>query len=882
MMPHSDVQNNGRRRRTGNRDALKQSLSIPLFRGDSSNSSSRANSSHGNSSAEPSRQNTPTNLHSMLEPAIDGPPSPERLRQLSKQMKRASHLNRSMGHRSPSGSPAPRSAAEHPPWEQALADMSLNRRPSNRSISSSIPSKERPDSVQALGKDLFRRTKIKRASSSYSSSNSSMYSAEVPNDGHLNKDSLIPTIFARRKPSRDESAAEKKLQISGPFNFQHVAHTQRDNVPHMRIGSQGEVTDEFAQLPTPAPATAPGNLQIDAQDLPYPGYSNGEYDEFDEMAFSAPPTRPGLYSHHTAPTSAPRRRIKQAKSQDQLRSMFPFEGGAPGRKTRSPSEANVPVAVPPPRRSSRPSLSGEGFSAFVDGSLDRAQANAPRQPQPYDPAESMEEPPPEFLDEFSVAADLEAFSFDERRPSHALTTAEEVSWPLAAPAVVPPGPSPFDKGLPDVPEEEESQQFHQQQQQQQQRGHSHHKSKASLASNSSLRGSQSVPALRRLSQNRRMSGASDTLGHYDMAAAHRATRADQMDDADIDPLSTLDNWEDDIDYCYEHEADANFDYNWERSSLDVQRGEARPPVKVIFEDDELAEMKPAQPVGRTDGGVPQSDSLGVTNFSFPRGDKGSRASQLRAIRPVSYASTFKESHGFNLSPSLLIPSDYTEMMGGEHDQYGPHDEVFREAYQGPYNTEDASPFKMNKSPLSYAQRSSTSTTGSATSSHFDSVGERHTSTNSNFTALTRFTVSSTSSSSLNKVAGSVTGSKDLIPVTTFIDTNDDSDSENEVEEEQEEEATPPACDDTVPELTSFPAMASANKKLSLHKSHASESLPARNETGAPMRSSQDAAKMRRPRARTSSLSAPVPPVGQYALFPRGYAKDSKPTGDNRI
>ena len=34
-------------------------------------------------------------------------------------------------------------------------------------------------------------------------------------------------------------------------------------------------------------------------------------------------------------------------------------------------------------------------------------------------------------------------------------------------------------------------------------------------------------------------------------------------------LDTSSSWEDDIDYCYDHEVEADCDYNWERRSIDV-------------------------------------------------------------------------------------------------------------------------------------------------------------------------------------------------------------------------------------------------------------------------------------------------------------------------
>ncbi|KAF4448728.1 hypothetical protein FALBO_16759, partial [Fusarium albosuccineum] len=92
-------------------------------------------------------------LNELMEPAIDGPPSPERIRQLSKQMKHASHLNR--GHRTASSGSSSLLNSERPGWEQALDNMSITRRSSQRSTTSGSPSRDRPDLL-----DLARRWKI--------------------------------------------------------------------------------------------------------------------------------------------------------------------------------------------------------------------------------------------------------------------------------------------------------------------------------------------------------------------------------------------------------------------------------------------------------------------------------------------------------------------------------------------------------------------------------------------------------------------------------------------------------------------------------------------------------------------------------------------------
>lgn len=838
-MPQSENVNYGLRRRAASRDALSRpSLLIPLSRG----------STHG--SPISSHPHTP-DIDCLLEPAIEGPPSPERLRQLSKQMKRASHLNRSRGHRSGSGS-SPRLAVDvRPQWEQALENLTLTRRSSNRSTGSSTPSRDQPerDSVAVLGR-MFHRSnkKSKRASSQYSSSNSSLYSSDAPGGS---RDSIIPSLFTRRKPSRDD-AAQKKLQISGPFNFQHVTHTQKDSLPNNLQRATHIELDSAVH--SPGPATAPGALNgIQAQDLYFSNISN----EFigHEPPLICPPSRPGLASRNTAPAIGLRRVIRTVRSSEHLRGS-PTRPSRPHAALRSQSPTTYGIGeqtmcgpVPPPRVSSRQSslLPVDGFAAFATASLDRPRTSGGfRQPQPFSPDDAFVHPPPPATSHgFMPPANFEAFGVDDRRSSHALTTPDDLAWPLASPVVS--LSSGFETPLADVPEEEE------------QHGSSL-RPRLSITSCNSLRGSLSVPLLRAFTPaGRSMSGASETLGLFD---AERAVEDDDEAPVDGDVLNQGD-WEDCIDYCYEHEADANFNYQWERPSMDVPRQPSPSPGHTRLADDGLAEtdaattalsgLSPASQDSTTpDQEVPTPGlSMTTNNFSLPREVKGSRMSHLKSIRPVSYASSFKESQGFSLSPSLLIPGDYhQQMLESERFDYPGHDEIFRETYQGPFH-DDMLPRLHKKSPLSYEQRSSTSTTESFSVSD-TTTGDRHTSANSSFTALTRLTMSS-SGTSLNKAAEYF----DSMPVTHFIDTQDD------VCDDQDH--TPPGNLDILPELTPFPVVNLAKK--SYHKSHASEIL-VRDDIAPP--------SFRRPRARTSSLNRQMaPPVGQYALFPRTY----KATGD---
>ncbi|KAH7308199.1 hypothetical protein B0I35DRAFT_106720 [Stachybotrys elegans] len=818
----------------------------------------------------------------MFEASLDSPPSPERIRQLSKQMRRASHLNQANVNRaSSSRSSSIRSITDdRSSWDQSLENsLNLVRRPSERSNGSSAPSRERPESVQGFGRNLFQRLgKSTRDSTAHSSSaGSSIYSTEQTADttapNNSSRESIVPSLFSLRRPSRDDSA-QRRLRISSPFNFQHVTHTQREQLPNLQRGNRMDLVEEFSAIRTTDPSSGPASLAgIDPEDIHSPNFrleSKRSQDDF------TPSGRPPLIPRHTAPGHVPHTLLKKTRSQDHLR-LSP-----PPRSLRRPSapfvtDSTTIPAVPsiPPRGSSWQQNSPPAhvpehdveFSTVPFGERPLGSAGF-RRPHPYSPrsigSTGQSELSPRTQDHPPVE-DVEAAGPSDRPISYALTTPDDLAWPLGPNATA----VPFESPLPDVPEEEEHSNFFR-------------KARASVASNSSLRGSQSVPMLRSLAQSQRPdSRASETLGHFDRQLARRGS----VRDSQAIDLALAGNWEDAIDYCYEHEAEADCDYQWERSSLDIDRAIDAPPVQVAYAD-ELSEARPIHtnasspgflsatgfdvpalsPVSQastaTGQDLPTPVSYAVTNnFSLPRIDRKSmRPSKTNKPRPISVASSFKEVHGFTLSPSLLIPGDYHHQMlltASEKNDILEEDETI----YTPYDLDMSASQMSQKSSLVY-QRSSTSTTATSSTRRSDSIGDRHVSTHSNYTNLTRLTASSTS---LNKLAGSWSEAADPVPEQQVFD------SEAAHIGETDDETTPPASQDVVPELTPFPTIAAGRKVH--HKTHASESL-AQDEV-APLQP-LDGVKARRPRARTTSVSGNTPPVGQYALFPREYVK---PTGE---
>lgn len=682
-----------------------------------------------------------------LEPAIDGPPSPTILRAFNDKVKQASVSERHVNHQtSLSGTASSISYApsdRRPSWEQTLESFSLSRKSSIKSTTSSMPSKERPESVQAIGKAIFnRKSKLRRESLTPSTGSThspepmpEMTSDRIRATSSVSKDHILATmsIFSRRKTLQagEEAAAQKKPTISSPFNFQHVAQIQRDQLPTLERG-------EVVGVRTP-PAMG--------DSLRVPNFSSGTSRPRDEEE-SVPPDMV-VHSREDSATRTPnfhkahpRQWVKQTKSQDQMR------GSRPPRPPRSPTELNVtgyfdfaPPAVPA-RNASRPSIPRRDSEALGNMAPGRQQSASsfrfpslhlqPDSSRPASPA-SPGEPSPYTT---------------ERRFSRIFMPADNPNWPLSAP-LNNNSMATFEAGLPEVPEEEE------------QSGLPPRSRQSMKSANSSLRGSISVPALRKqslsdasyVSHDRTCSRDSVVLGPFDLAASRQASEVDIANRAQVFDSFRRDSWEAVIDYCYEHEMEADCDYDWHRPSVEL---DAEPTVLVTeSEDQDMGFSRPPSDCIELPILSPPSHDLSPqssqevftprmtsgtksptnANFSLPRRERPQR---LLHVRNESQAS-FTEAQGFSLSPSFLIPTDYHhELLAAQTQKFQQqHDSDHPESIAQAATTTPDEP----NADLFQSARASASTLASNGNLSSRSVFERHISSTSTNTDYTRLTMS---------------------------------------------------------------------------------------------------------------------------------------------
>lgn len=628
----------------------------------------RATSSPSLHRSRPSNESLPSPTSSQLQtpppvslqPSIDGPPSPEHIRAYTEQMRRGSvFTNRTRSYTSSSATPSFRSGILEP-FSGPGDTPSLSRQSSRRSNSSSMPLKERPESIQIFGKGLFSRNSrtLRRDSGSRSSSSLSTAPSLV-GESQSAKD----YYYDRKKGSRRGkfSASVSSLDdgikktISGPYNFQHLTHTRHEQLPNLHRTSRMELMSEFSAIRA-SQAPTHGQLKgIRAEDLHFKNFSSDALNsDTGSVSDSRPRTSPQLPQYNQSIEAAnfeTLRKLTRTKSHDSLRA-------TPPRPLRSP----IP---PPPRTSSRTaSMLLGNFDPMLTTSLERPDNGTGfRKPKAF----HLPTSPPRPITRSDRSEDIavEQIISPPRTPNID-------SWPL---------PSPFEGlQLADVPEEEES---------------TAATKRSRISSRSeSLRHSKSVPSFSpQKSTGSRTSLVNDQRPQTPVSNILHSAEGNAIGVAlspprAIPPLSQ-ESWEDDIDYCYEHEAEADCDYDWDRCSSIIDRPGSNSdgtinsgglPLKSNIKGSPLTDQQVTslvnpprvQPslVVPSAADLPQLSPLSNDSVESPEVQTPGLLHPAH-VRSTSHASSFKESHGFTLSPSLLIPTDFATQM----DQDALYDEL---------------------------------------------------------------------------------------------------------------------------------------------------------------------------------------------------------------
>ncbi|MCJ1361392.1 hypothetical protein MMC16_000492 [Acarospora aff. strigata] len=484
-----------------------------------------------------------------------------------------------------------------------------------------------------------------------------------------------------------DSEGTRKRNISEPYNFQHLTHANAKHLPELQRATEHELVTEFSAIRA---SQAPRRelRGIKAENLHFKNFSSETLQQDASNSSVMNPTTP--------PPLSPK------KSTELLRreSPSPLGAGRSSRYARSvenfslpgPKSPRSPLSpiVPPPRTSSRAAMTiaFEPSLALLDS------PTAPAFPRPLTGPVAFN-----LHDADSTTHSPHGGTFTSTDISaghmilpHAVTTPDDSALQLLPLPFGTPGTE-----LADVPEEEEDY-FR--------KRNSVRSSRPSTAG-SALRHAQSFPSIKQSferpisqqslrgfceekgQQQRPISSASNTLGSPFRTKLPADQRRPSMPSRRVSKnLKGIEgSWEDDIDYCYQHAAEADCDFDWDRKSRDGGDGgdasyhvdDSQFRAKQLLMGNDRVRIN-TQHVGASKDKVFREDfgssSFQSTDIAVPDLEPSSALSEstsgagpptpsltLLPRRPVEMPiRPSKSSEGFCLSPSLLISSDYEAQM----------------------------------------------------------------------------------------------------------------------------------------------------------------------------------------------------------------------------
>ncbi|KZF19138.1 hypothetical protein L228DRAFT_241816 [Xylona heveae TC161] len=521
-----------------------------------------------------------------------------------------------------------------------------SRRSSQDGRSMSISGLSRWNSSEGSAKALFSRgSRVLRRNNSrmnlFAMSNDKP--DEIEELANRRKSQLWQSGFLSKGDQNDTHAARKRT-ISEPFNFQHLTHTKAQHFPELDRTSQRELVTEFSAIRA---AQAPRKQLegIRADDLHFRNFSteainacplldnppdlsgHSRHERFDPAEESERNLQSPL-GHH--------RDVQHTRSADSVSQPSP---------PRSPEAVADPV-TPPPRRFSRVAFGSysrpSGQSSPTSPSFSRPHTSSGfRDARPFNFSMLCSNSPKSP----SSGRALEVFDDDPEIP-HAMTTPDETAMELRAPS--------FGCGteLADVPEEEEG-------------AFCFRRSVRPFPIDSpALLSPYDLSDIDPLSQldppqfpestiqhrARPLSQASDTLGApFSGTPNFQLSGTSPIVRGNFSPALPTDGcWEDDIDYCYEHAAEADCDFEWSRlpNEASVPKGAAQ--------SQHTAQAHLDQSRYNVSSDTHKDSAPGpLPTFEFA--EPQAQAALAAGPGPA-------EAEGFSLSPSLLIPKDYEDQM----------------------------------------------------------------------------------------------------------------------------------------------------------------------------------------------------------------------------
>lgn len=496
-----------------------------------------------------------------------------------------------------------------------------------------------------------------------------------------------------------------RRHISQPYNFQHLTHTHANQFQTLQKTSHSELVSEFSAIRA---------SQIPCRDLQGIKAESLQPRHLSREAESSGSSSP-VHSIHTSTSLVTPRKLEHQRfnsTQASLRSANHFSQPSPRSYKTRPS----PIK-PPPRISSKYSgslLSPSHYeplnSPSPNGQHGRGWSSAgfaspaTRFPSPRTPAGWAEE-----ISDYSTIP-------------HAVSTPDETAF-LLTPA--PSGSN--EKDLPGLPEEPVAPSW------EKKSVPSFTLAALPIAPKSGLRHVKSFPSIKSSSRrwsltSPRMSPdglISPLLDGPPLAEAVIPSVEQPLDDIPFQPrLSRQASsgfarfeqcWEADIDYCYEHAAEADCDFDWDRLSRKDDKTDV-PVVRQVLKSklsqsslefhqkgfakagNDSSNKKPDRSNSPTDSPsfyLPQLRLSTQSNLSSRDSSKSSTLSinspvtpSQPLISPLSSSSPLTLAKDANLGTSILIPRDFEPQIM--------HEELYQRLLSGDHFPEQVYPFHTNQ------------------------------------------------------------------------------------------------------------------------------------------------------------------------------------------
>ncbi|MCJ1306970.1 hypothetical protein MMC25_000614 [Agyrium rufum] len=362
----------------------------------------------------------------------------------------------------------------------------------------------------------------------------------------------------RANPPHYESMLKKS--ISDPFNFTHLTHTCQNDAKSLQDMPASDLVSEFSAIrASQAPRRELKGIKAESIDGIRPLSRQSSFPTASShspyaplvSSFTVPMTdRSTNFSRdHVRRDSTRSNHLRNSPSMDNLARISPMSFSSP-----------TPPQSPPPRRSSRFALTMPNDCGLTFAPTSTMATSSTRSSSL---SNSSTQVPVLSVEAFSsVLPDPESSAVGS-----AVSTPDDSAFTLR------PQLSSANITLADVPEEEEQQHVH----------HRRTTNGSESRADNSQSGLQTSPESASTSDNEdglqmtqrnpvSQQGLREPITAWAFEADNVKSfrdRASKRMSRGLQPM--MDSWEEDIDYCYEHEAEADSAFDWDRTSIDESR-----------------------------------------------------------------------------------------------------------------------------------------------------------------------------------------------------------------------------------------------------------------------------------------------------------------------